>query len=299
MYIGVGDISDKIVNKLIYFLYKQWPVIGAHSQLQLHLGAMMLLIFAAVLIPAVSARLPYIVGGGQVSEAGKYPWTAAVWWGGQVVCGGSILNSRWVLTAAHCVPYSARNYHVVLGMHDRWFSYGDPKKYLLSKRIRHPDYNYNAKGFPNDLALLQMDKEADLSTKYAKPIALPNPREDFFGNNDCVIVGWGAVQNNGAQSGILYEVRVDILTRDECTRKWAEDMIHPFHVCVGDRKEGKTGSCNGDSGGPLACKVNGAFKLVGVASWGINDCDPAFASIYTKVTSYLDWIKSTTKAWRV
>ena len=182
-------------------------------------------------------------------------------------------------------------------MHDKWFSYGDPKKYSVKRRIRHPDYDLYAAGVPHDIALIELTTDADLSTKYAKPITLPEPGEDFFGNPDCWIMGWGALQHLGSQAGIPYEVRVDILTWTECTKKWKEEEIHPFHVCVGDRKEGKTGSCNGDSGGPLSCRVNGKWKLAGVTSWGVANCDPAYPSIYTKVSYYLDWIKKTSGMW--
>ena len=251
---------------------------------------MKLLIFAAVLIPAVSARLPYIVGGHEVSEVGKYPFLAAIWYGPQTVCGGSILSSRWILTAAHCVPYAAKNYHVVLGMHDKGFASGDPKKYNIRSRIRHNGYNLHATGVPHDIALLELSTEADLSTKYAQPIELPQPGEDFLGNPDCWITGWGALKHRGSQASKPYEVRVDILTRKECTQMWKQELILPSHVCVGDRKEGKTGSCNGDSGGPLSCRVNGEWKLAGVTTWGVFNCDPAFPSVYTKVSDYIDWI---------
>ena len=51
--------------------------------------------------------------------------------------------------------------------------------------------------------------------------------------------------------------------------------------------------CYGDSGGPLVCQErNGKWYLRGVTSRGSEYCD--FAGIFTKVTSYEQWIKNIT-----
>lgn len=58
-------------------------------------------------------------------------------------------------------------------------------------------------------------------------------------------------------------------------------------ICSGDINKRKD-SCQGDSGGPLMKKFNGKWTLVGVVSYGDQGCYGY--GVYTKVTSYYDWI---------
>ena len=46
----------------------------------------------------------------------------------------------------------------------------------------------------------------------------------------------------------------------------------------------------GDSGGPLNCNVDGTWEVAGVTSWGRGGCAPHIPSVYTRVSTYLDWI---------
>ena len=63
-------------------------------------------------------------------------------------------------------------------------------------------------------------------------------------------------------------------------------------ICA-EGKDRRADSCQGDSGGPLVAKVQGKFVQVGVVSWGHSCADGVFPGVYTKVSSYKDWISDT------
>jgi len=64
------------------------------------------------------------------------------------------------------------------------------------------------------------------------------------------------------------------------------------NICA-EGKDRRADSCQGDSGGPLVAKVQGKFVQVGVVSWGHSCADGVFPGVYTKVSSYKDWINDT------
>lgn len=47
-------------------------------------------------------RLGRIVNGME-TYAGEFPWMVSVKLNGNHWCGGALVHSRWILTAAHCV----------------------------------------------------------------------------------------------------------------------------------------------------------------------------------------------------
>ena len=68
-------------------------------------------------------------------------------------------------------------------------------------------------------------------------------------------------------------------------------MVGPGVMCAGFEKGGKD-SCQGDSGGPLMIKEDGRLVVVGVVSAVIGCARPKLPGIYSRVNSYIDWIKS-------
>ena len=251
----------------------------------------LLLVVIAVFLPSALGRLPYIIGGRNVSPPGKWPWQGSLQYYNSHTCGCALISSRWAITAAHCVGGSQSYYSVVLGMHDRQgMSQGQPKRYQVSRIVKHYAYSReSSRGFPNDIALLQLSQTVQMNS-YVRTIALPNKGEDFAGNKDCWITGWGRTYHNGPLPNILQEAQVDVYTYSSCKQRYGS-LVGPYHVCIG--KYGKSGSCQGDSGGPLHCKVGSTWKLVGATSWGLNGCPTTSPSVYANVAYFRDWVRST------
>jgi len=248
-----------------------------------------------------SAEKVRIVGGTQ-SGIGEFPWQAALMRGqGQLFCGGTLVNARWVVTANHCVPNGLINKlfklftfgllggtTVTLGDHDVTKPDGETT-YKVVKIINYPTGN------TDDIALLKLDREVTFSDKI-KPACLPfNYATENFEGKSVWITGWGSTSTVYASSipAKLRKVFVDIVRNKKCAQVYGDDTIKPGHICLGN--PGKS-ACAGDSGGP-AIWVNPATShayLVGVTSFGDQMCssgDYFTPAVYTRVTSYLKWIK--------
>ena len=106
----------------------------------------------------------------------------------------------WLVTAAHCMDGASSGYTVVLGAFDiHTLEQGLPRRYSLDRIIVHPQFVYSSQEqFPNDIALLRLTTNADTSNKYVSTIAMANKNEDFAGNYNCYITGWGAMYNGGS-----------------------------------------------------------------------------------------------------
>jgi len=285
------------------------------------------ILLCAILSPALAGRLPLIVGGEDVDSPGKYPWQASMQYNGQHICGAALVSSRWLVTAAHCVGMPQSGYTIVLGLHKRssaiasatyssdqgWdetktdFSSdqgwdetktdfakaGEPIRYGVSQIIKNPGWVEDAsKGFPNDIAVMQISSDAKLSSPYISAVEMADSGEDFLGNTDCHITGWGKLGFLRPLPDVLQEANVDVYTNEACESKMGKGMVGPNNVCVGRR--GKSGACSGDSGGPLVCKVGSQYKLVGVTSYGLVTCSTNYPSVYSRVSHFRDWIRENT-----
>uniref|UniRef100_A0AAV2J5L6 Transmembrane protease serine 5 n=1 Tax=Knipowitschia caucasica TaxID=637954 RepID=A0AAV2J5L6_KNICA len=238
------------------------------------------------------AKLPRIIGGVEAA-LGRWPWQVSLYYSNRHNCGGSIITSRWVVTAAHCV----HNYR--LPQVSNWVVYAGIVTRSSAKMAQHLGYavekiiynkNYNHRSHDSDIALMKLRTPLNFSDTI-RPVCLPQYNYDLPGGTQCWISGWGYTQPDGIQSpDTLKEAPVPIISAKKCNSSCMYNgEITSRMLCAG-YTEGKVDACQGDSGGPLVCQDDNVWRLVGVVSWGTGCAEPNHPGVYTKVAEFLGWI---------
>uniref|UniRef100_A0A8C1Y5L9 Transmembrane serine protease 3a n=1 Tax=Cyprinus carpio TaxID=7962 RepID=A0A8C1Y5L9_CYPCA len=229
-------------------------------------------------LPKFSARIV----GGNLSVEGQFPWQVSLHFQNEHLCGGSIISSRWILTAAHCV-YGHMEIIIICCFPCR-FAY---PSLAVEKIIYHS--RYRPKGLDHDIALMKLVEPLSFNG-FVEPICLPNFGEEFEDGKMCWISGWGATDDGGEGSVSLHSARVPLISTKACSQPEVyQGYISPGMICAG-YLDGGTDSCQGDSGGPLACEDSFTWKLVGATSWGQGCAEKNKPGVYTRITQSLSWI---------
>ncbi|XP_067626190.1 trypsin-1 [Eurosta solidaginis] len=230
--------------------------------------------------------------GGSLVRHNKYPWTAQLLrgrWHARLFCGGSLINDRYVLTAAHCVQNNRAEITVRFLQLDR--SSRDPGiTRQVAQTIVHPQYDPSR--IVNDIALLKLNAPIEISS-YIRPVCLPNIY-DNFDNRNAVVAGWGLVKEGGVTSNNLQEANVPIITNQECRQTRYKNKITDVMLCAGLVQTGGKDACQGDSGGPLIVD-EGRYKLAGVVSFGYGCAQVNAPGVYTRVSKFINWIGENTR----
>ncbi|XP_032386277.1 transmembrane protease serine 3 [Etheostoma spectabile] len=226
--------------------------------------------------------------GGNISKPGQFPWQVSLHFTSVHVCGGSIIASRWVLTAAHCVYGFAdpSMWAVHVGLTEQ--PVNGAQSLAVEQIIYHA--RYKPKRLDYDIALMKLATPLAFNG-FVEPICLPNYGEEFEEGTVCWISGWGSTEDEGQTSVVLRSAMVPLLSTKTCNQPDVyQGFINSWMICAG-YLEGGTDSCQGDSGGPLAYEDSSGWKLVGATSWGNGCALRNKPGVYTRITQALSWIR--------
>ncbi|XP_063285653.1 transmembrane protease serine 9-like [Pelobates fuscus] len=256
---------------------------------------------AATDICGISVFSGRIVGGTVASE-GSWPWQISLRYKGSHICGGSLISNQLVMTAAHCFELSntASSYTVVLGAYQLSIT----NSHQVTSNVNSFVINslHDGTGSSGDIALIKLSSNITY-TAYIRPVCLPPTSISFTNGMNCWVTGWGATSYGVYLSSpkTLQQVMVPLITRDSCNAMYNINsgftgnmtIIQSDQICAGYQAGGKD-SCQGDSGGPLVCQVDSVWYQVGIVSYGNGCALPNRPGVYTLVSAYENWIKSTT-----
>merc|ERR1719266_1663903 len=229
-----------------------------------------------------------IVGG--EDAAAPIPWQVSVRQcqsGGCHFCGGTILDSKTVMSAAHCFTtgQSMSGYYITAGVTNR---HDSGQTIEIANGVWNADMPYQ--GNNNDFIILKL-KSALTFNENVGPACLPDPgyAPETTGQT-CFVSGWGTLES-GANSlpTALQWVAVPTVTNAKCSE--AYNGITSSMICAGS-PNGGVDSCQGDSGGPFVCRKDGKAILTGVVSFGVGCGLASHPGVYARMTAVLDWVKA-------
>ncbi|KAM9476252.1 chymotrypsin-like elastase family member 2A [Clarias gariepinus] len=262
---------------------------------------MKLLILALFVVGAYGCGRPTytpivnrVVGGVDVRPY-SWPWQISLQYssGGNWyhTCGGTLIADQWVLTAAHCISFS-RTYRVYVGKHSLNTA-NEAGSIAISAAKIFVHEQWDSQRIRNDIALIKLQSRVQFSDKMM-PACLPDNGLVLPGDYACYVTGWGRLWTGGPLADNLQQALLPVVSHAVCSRSdWWSTLVTEQMVCAGG--DGQLSSCNGDSGGPLACqRSDGAWIVHGIVSFGSSmGCNYyKKPSVFTRVSAYIPWINN-------
>ncbi|XP_047534050.1 trypsin, alkaline B-like [Vanessa atalanta] len=246
--------------------------------------AKIICLLALSLSVALGSPIESRIVGGSTVDISRYPYLVAVLYSQDSsvfrhICGGSIINNRSVLTAAHCLVGSPSNYRLRAGS-----SFGNSGGRTYNVMSMNNHFNYEIMTANNDIGMIRITS----TFLFGGNVQVGRIGGYHIGDNQVVwAAGWGYTSFNGQPSEELRHVQIWTVNQNICQQNYMNIPIPDSVLCAGPRVA-NNGICSGDSGGPLAHNN----VIVGVVSRGANCGLPQFPGIFTRVSKYTDWIQT-------
>ncbi|KAM3967847.1 trypsin, alkaline C-like [Aphomia sociella] len=238
---------------------------------------------------AAPKKTQRIVGGYETSIS-QYPEVASMLinWSGLLftqACGGTILNLRSILSAAHCyVGDNVTRWQVRVGSTN---ANSGGVVHTLNDIIIHEDYA--SRTLNNDIAIVRTSMNI-VFTNNVQPALFAGTAYNLRDDADVWAVGWGATSVGGPSSEQLRHVQIWTINQTVCTNLYSDVglTVTDNMLCSGWLDVGGRDQCQGDSGGPLYHNR----VVVGICSWGYQCALPRYPGVNTRVSRYTTWIQS-------
>merc|ERR1712227_766171 len=216
--------------------------------------------------------------------------------GGQF-CGGTLVASKYVITAAHCMfkdqdgldPLFASNVTVRLGEHDLFLDTDTTimKDVKVKPIMNHENYKPATGSLNNDITVLELMEAVDINVYTPACLAQTSDTTTFDGKT-AQVYGWGTTSSGGQSSSTLLEVSLPVVTNAQCATSMG--LIEDGQICAGG--EAGKDSCQGDSGGPMTYESGDQHILIGDVSYGNGCALEGFYGVYGRISFYRTWIES-------
>jgi len=232
---------------------------------------------------AITPSSQRIVGGVE-AMAHSWPWIVSLQ-SRDHFCGGTLIDNRHVLTAAHCIDSS--RFRVIAGLHQRTNINGPLSQNLgVSRVFVHEQYNTRTEA--NDIALVRLAQPVQFNA-YVTAICLPGPDPQEL--ERVTVAGWGVLSEDGDSARSLRQVTINVMN-NQAERVYKNEFDVGRQIGAGIPNIGGKDSCQGDSGGPLMYNANNQWYLTGVVSFGDGCGSAKYPGVYTRTSAYLNWIRN-------
>ncbi|MES4890934.1 serine protease [Streptomyces sp. NPDC096012] len=230
----------------------------------------------ALLASPTASAAPQPIVGGTTTTTTAYPFVMQITDASQnQFCGGTLVASNKVVTAAHCMAGETTSSVRVVG--GRTYLNGtNGTVSRVSKIWVNPDYTDATNG--DDVAVLTLST----SMPYTPASYVSSSQTGVYAAGTTArILGWGTTSENGSSSNQLRTATVPIASDSSCRSSYGSDFVQSDMVCAG-YSSGGVDTCQGDSGGPLL--IGGV--LAGITSWGEGCAEAGYPGVYTRLTTF-------------
>ena len=236
---------------------------------------------------AQSCEDPRKIIGGVPAEIKDHPWQVVLDVPGSdgrsSLCGGSLIQDKWVVTAAHCFNgFKGSGTGVKAGETNRLSGvWGETDRVIVHEA-------YDDATHENDVALVRLK-----AAGAGDIIPIARPTQELKPCEFLEVTGWGRTADGGPASDILQKAEVPYVENPTCNASNAYDgAVKTGMMCAGFR-EGGIDACQGDSGGPLVLRGPDGPVLVGIVSWGAGCAKKLKYGVYTRLSKYNEWVTKT------